>query len=113
MPTVTYNPFDVVVVPFPFTDRSSEKRRPAVVLSAKSFQSKTGHSLLAMITSLENPDWFLDVEIENLDLAGLPAPSKIRMKLFTLDDALIVRKIGTLAKNDAKRLRSAVKRILD
>ena len=47
-----YEPFDVVVVPFPFTDSSRKKRRPALVLSQKAkFGALIEHSVLAMITS--------------------------------------------------------------
>lgn len=100
---MTFDAFDVVVVPFPFTDRSTTKRRPALVLSdAKAFNKQVGQSVLAMITSARNSDWPLDVEIADLDSAGLPSSSVVRMKLFTLDDQLVIRKAGALAKSDRK-----------
>lgn len=103
-----YNDFDVVVVPFPFTDRSTTKRRPALVLSnTKSFNKKVGQSVLAMITSARNSNWPLDTEIEDLDSAGLSSASIIRMKLFTLDNQLILRKAGCLAAKDRNRFRVA------
>lgn len=47
---MTSEAWDVVAVPFPFTDREFQKRRPAVVISTKSF-NRHGYSLMAMITS--------------------------------------------------------------
>ena len=106
---VTYEAFDVVVVPFPFTERSTTKRRPALVLSnAAAFNKRVGQSVLAMITSARNSDWPLDVEIENLDSAGLPSPSVVRMKLFTLDDQLVLRKAGALSNTDRKTVFAAL-----
>ena len=95
-----YNQFDIVVIPFPFTDLNTDKRRPALVLSTKNFNNQSGNYVLAMITSQNNPDWPLDTRIGSMQKAGLKAPSKIRMKLFTLDSRLIVRKIGGLSKKD-------------
>lgn len=97
---MTYNQFDVVVVPFPFTDRNTDKRRPALVLSTKEFNDQSENCVLAMITSQNNPDWPLDTRIGSIQKAGLKAPSKIRMKLFTLDCRLIIRKLGGLSKKD-------------
>jgi len=98
---VSFDAFDVVVVPFPFTDRSTHKRRPALVLSdAENFNNKLGQSVLAMITSAKNSEWPLDMEITDLASAGLPSASIVRMKLFTLDDQLIIRKAGILSLND-------------
>lgn len=107
---MSFEQFDVVVVPFPFTDRSTSKRRPALVLStADNFNKSVGQSVLAMITSAKNSDWPLDTEITDLDSAGLPSSSIVRMKLFTLDDQLIIRKAGALSSQDQKRVSSSLK----
>jgi mRNA interferase MazF len=111
-PTITFDTFDVVAVPFPFTDKNKTKRRPALVLSAADhFNNASGHSVLAMITSSKNAPWPLDVKIEDLPSAGLTAPSVIRMKLFTLDHRFIHKKIGTLAKTDQPRLKASLRQL--
>ena len=97
---MTYRLFDVVVVPFPFTDHNTQKKRPALVLSDHdNFNDPTETCVLAMITSAKNPDWPLDTLIGSLKKAGLSAPSKVRMKLFTLDSRLIIKKIAALSLN--------------
>ncbi|QQR82024.1 MAG: type II toxin-antitoxin system PemK/MazF family toxin [Deltaproteobacteria bacterium] len=111
--TVTYNAFDVVTVPFPFTDSSKNKRRPALVLSSKTyFNEKVKHSIMAMITSAKNDAWPLDVIIGDLQKAGLSSPSVVRMKLFTLDHRLVVSKIGTLSEKDRKEIRASLTQAL-
>ncbi len=98
---MTYERYDIVKVPFPFTDRQASKTRPALVLSDdKAFNSRIGHSVMAMITSAKHSVWPLDTPIENLITTGLPAPSIIRLKLFTLDNRLILAKLGQLASAD-------------
>lgn len=110
---MTFEAFDVVVVPFPFTDQTTTKRRPALVLSdASNFNMQVGQSVLAMITSARNSSWPLDVEIKDLDSAGLPADSIVRMKLFTLDDRLVIRKAGVLSSVDAIAISDALGRLL-
>lgn len=100
---MTYKKYDVVTVPFPFTDTAMQKRRPALVLSDHAtFNAKIGHGVMAMITSEKNAPWPLDVRIADLSQAGLPAPSVVRMKLFTLDHRFVVAKVGELS--DADRL---------
>ena len=91
--------WQVVVVPFPFTDRATAKRRPALVLSAKAF-NRYGHCVLAMITSASHRPWPGDTSIGDLKTAGLNAPSLVRLKLFTLDNRFIVRCIGSLGSPD-------------
>ena len=95
---------DVVIVPFPFTDRQASKRRPALVLSAAAFSRVTRHSVLAMITSAEQSSWPGDVAIADLEAAGLPAPCVVRLKLFTLDHRLILKRIGKLGTADSGAL---------
>lgn len=110
---MTYEAFDVVVAPFLFTDRSTTKRRPTLVLSdAKAFNKQVGQSVLAMITSARHSNWPLDVEIRDLDSAGLPSASIVRMKLFTLDDQLVIRKAGALAQDDRKSVVVMLRQLL-
>ena len=110
---MAYKPFEVVVVPFPFTDRNADKRRPALILSDDiKFNKPSGHAVLAMITSQKNPDWPLDTTITGIRRTGLTAPSKVRMKLFTLDSRLIVKKIGTLTDSDKKAVGKALQSLL-
>lgn len=97
--------FDVVVVPFPFTDRASTKRRPAVVISSRLFNQAQNNSVLAMITSAEQTQWLGDCSIADLTAAGLTHDCVIRLKLFTLDHRLIIRKAGTLGSADQKQLK--------
>ncbi len=106
------HPFDVVVVPFPFTDRTSSKRRPALVLTSQTFNTSAGNSVLAMITSAEQSGWLGDVPITQLESAGLHSDCLIRLKLFTLDHRLVLRRVGSLAAIDQKKLRSAWKPLL-
>ena len=107
-----YEQFDTVVVPFPFTDKAATKRRPALVLSdSPLFNAPIGHSVMAMVTTATHSDWPLDVSINDLAAAGLTAPSIVRMKLFTFDHVLIVKRIGTLSDRDAEVVRETLRQL--
>lgn len=110
---MSFERFRVVRVPFPFTDRNATKNRPALVLSdAEAFNAPAGHTVLAMITSVETPDWPLDCPLHDLDQAGLPVPSKLRFKLFTLDNRLVRGELGRLSAADAKRVAQGLSTLL-
>jgi mRNA interferase MazF len=111
---VTYERWDVVVVPFPFADRAASRRRPALVVSgADPLGNVVGHHVLAMITSATHRRWPLDVQVSDLVSAGLPAPSAVRMKLFTLDARLIERRAGVLATADARAVSRSLAQVFD
>lgn len=107
-PTTAFSAGDVVLVPFPFTDRAAAKRRPALVCSAGAFNHEARHLVLAMITTQAHVAWPHDVAIDDLDAAGLSAPSIVRWKLFTLADSFIVRRIGALSARDRSDCRAAL-----
>lgn len=92
--------WDVVRVPFPFTDKSAVKKRPALVLSSRMFNSASGHTVMAMITKRDNRPWPQDYDVLHWTEAGLRLPSWIRMKLFTLENSLIIDRLGMLQPAD-------------
>jgi len=111
---VSFERFAVVRVPFPFTDRNATKNRPALVLSNDAdFNTPAGHSVMAMIISQANAPWPLDCPLADLAAAGLPAPSKVRFKLFTLDHRLVRGELGKLAVSDAMAVRVGLAHLLE
>jgi mRNA interferase MazF len=107
-----YKPFSVVVVPFPFTDSSKRKRRPALVISTEKFQIESGHVTMLMITSAKHSQWYGDVRIQELQPTKLPVESIIRQKIFTIDSRLIERELGKLALKDVKQITQLVRQCI-
>lgn len=111
---MVFDRFTVVRVPFPFTDRNATKNRPALVLSAAAaFNTSSGHSVMAMITSQGNAPWPLDCPIADLTAAGLPAPSLVRFKLFTLDHRLVRGELGKLSSIDVASVCNGLNLLLE
>lgn len=102
----SYSPGDVVVVPFPFSDREAGKRRPALVCSNTAFNDSSHHVVLAMITTASHKKWPGDVPIRDRASTALPVPSIVRWKLFTLDASLILKRIGALSARDRATCRN-------
>jgi mRNA interferase MazF len=92
--------WDVVTVPFPYTDRPVRQRRPALVVGAGALEAQHGLLWVLMITSAAHRSWGSDASISDLAAAGLPAPSVIRTaKIATIDNRDAVRR-GRLAVAD-------------
>ncbi len=106
---MTYEPYSLVIVPFPFTDKVQTKKRPALVLSQKEHQLDTDHITLMMVTSAKHSSWKSDHPIEDLKIAGLSSPSIIRQKIFTIDNRLIIELLGKLSEKDITKINSKIK----
>ena len=77
---------EIVQVPFPYTDRTTRQRRPAIVISTGNLQERHGLLWVVMITSAENRGWANDIAIPDYEATGLPSPSVIRAaKLATIE----------------------------
>lgn len=112
MPTTNYKAWDVVLIPFPFTDRSAAKQRPALIINADEYRSKTGHFVMLMITSAKHSLWYSDVKISDLSITGLNIPSLIRFKMFSLDEKLIIKKTGSLTGADIKAVKNCLNKTI-
>lgn len=91
---------DVVIVPFPFTDRLAEKRRPALVVSAASLH-EGGMLWVVMITAAKLSSMNADFAISDPVSAGLTAACFVRpAKIASLEAGQVIRKAGRLARAD-------------
>ena len=89
---------DVVIIPFPFSDLSTSKKRPAIVVANLSGPDQ----IIAQITSVaRNDNYSISLERKDFKNGKLPHSSMIRPnKLFTADKSLISYKAGSI--NDEK-----------
>lgn len=101
MPSTThYKRGDIVLVPFSFTDLSSPKRRPALIVSPDSFNASNQDTVLVAITSqLGNDPYSIPVAEKDFLDGKLPKPSMIKTtKVFTIHSALIVKRVCAVSK---------------
>ena len=95
--TIRYRRGDIVLVSFPFTDLSSSKRRPALVVSPDSFNQAMQDVVLAAVTSQGVEDSALTIEPSDCIDGILPKKSIVKpAKLFTMHTTLVLKKICTL-----------------
>ena len=109
---MTYNPFDVVAVPFPFTEISVRKRRPALVVSSSLFNRQHNQVILLMITTARFSLWVSDVELLDYEFSNLKPNSKVRFKIFALDAAIITARIGQLSITDQASVADTLNQVL-
>ena len=104
---------DLVLVPFPFTDQSATKRRPAVVVSSPAYHQARPDLLIMAVTSQQPSTLSVgEVQVQDWRGAGLLKPSVIKPVLTTIDPALVLKKLGRLTSTDQAALRQALTTIL-
>lgn len=103
-----YKKWEIVLVPFPFTDLSTVKRRPALVVSPDNYNADKD-VVIAYVTSQINLSPRIgDYDLQKWKEAGLPKPSKIRMKFATVDKNIIIKTLGKLEKIDSDEIEKTI-----
>jgi mRNA interferase MazF len=99
----------VVPVPFPFTDQTASKRRPAVVVSNRAYNTARPDVVVMAVTSqLRGSSALGEVWVSQWPAAGLVKPSAIKPVFATIEQRLVIRQLGTLHPSDQAMLRRAI-----
>ena len=108
MPSTTaYRQGDIVLVSFPFTDLTSSKRCPALIISPDSFNAAGQDLVLAAITShiTDDPN---AIQLSGAYFAQGELPKK-SIKLFTMHASLVVKKVCTLKREKTEGVLRSVR----
>lgn len=100
---------DVVLVPFPFTDQSGTKKRPAVVVSSRNYNTSRRDVVIMAITSqVRTPLGFGEAMVGDWRSAGLVKESVLKPVFTTIEQSLVLRVMGHLSVADIKTLSEVV-----
>lgn len=112
-PTIHYNFGDVVLVPFPFSNQQSSKKRPAVVVSSHTYnQYKSDILLMAITSQIKAAPSFGEYEIQDWQYAGLIKVSLLKPLLLSIDKSCVLKSLGQLSANDLLGLKHSLNIIL-
>jgi len=100
----SYERGDIVLVPFPFSDQTTAKKRPAVIISSDIMAVTSQTSKISSVGECLIEDW---------NNAGLLKPSAIKSAISTIERALILKKLGRLSKSDIRSMEEALRELLD
>ncbi|MEO6807069.1 MAG: type II toxin-antitoxin system PemK/MazF family toxin [Edaphobacter sp.] len=104
---------DVILVRFPFTNQQAFKQRPAVVVSSETYNAQKPDLVLMAITSQLRATISLgEVWIVEWQAANLLKPSAVKPVFATIEQTLVIRKLGTLTPSDRQTLHRALATIL-
>ncbi|WP_051544205.1 type II toxin-antitoxin system PemK/MazF family toxin [Acetobacter okinawensis] len=95
--------WDLIKVPFPYTNRPVRQHRPALVVRV--VQSAGAPDLLwvLMVTSVAHRRWALDIDIADFRAAGLPSPSMVRTAKIATIEAVDARRLALCQRHTGRR----------
>jgi len=104
---------DVVLVPFPFTNQTTSKQRPAVIVSTQTYARMRPDVVLMAITSqVRFPLGFADTLLADWENTHLLKPSVIKPVWATLEQGLVIKQLGKLSAADQETLRHSIKQAI-
>lgn len=104
---------DIVLVPFPFTDQSATKKRPAVIISSPAYNAERPDLIIMAVTSQLRPtNGIGEVVVNQWREAGLLRPSAIKPVITTIEKKLVIKSMGKLSAEDQRALQQAVAMII-
>jgi mRNA interferase MazF len=108
----SFETWDIVKVPFPYTDRPVRQRRPALVIAAGQLAADYRLLWVLMITSAANRGWAGDVLVSDTSIAGLPIASIIRPAKIATIDAGDAEPLGKLPPDDRAAVADCLRRLM-
>jgi len=109
-----YNRGDVILVPFPFSDQSAAKKRPAIIISSDAYNNISQDIVIMAVTGqIRSHIGVGEFLIEDWKGAGLLRPSAVKSAISTIEQGLVMKILGKLSSKDVSALEKALKELFD
>ena len=111
---IVYEKGDVILVPFPFSNQTTIKKRPAVIISSNAYNEISSDIIIMAVTSqTEKTIGIGECLIQDWQDAGLLNPSAIKPAISTIEQMLVLKKLGRLSHQDLTTLDAILEELLD
>lgn len=112
---IMYKQGDILLIPIPFSDLTSSKKRPVVVLSNSEYNNRTEDILVAAITSnLDEKEYSLTITNEDMQEGTLKVDSCVRVdKIYTLSKFIVIKKFGSIKTNAVHEIKVKICDLLE
>ncbi len=110
---MSYTFGELILVPFPFTDQSATKKRPAVIVSNQAYHDSHRDLIIMAITSqIRQPLSLGEGLIVDWNKSGLLKSSVFKPVFTTIEHNLVIKKMGTLSAADLNTLRQILAKVI-
>jgi mRNA interferase MazF len=105
---------DVVLIPVPFTDLTTHKRRPVIVISNDDYNDRTADIVVVALTSNPTPtDYSFTIDSSDLARGELNRPGKVRVdKIYTLSQSIVTRTFGQVNPGVLGQIRDTLQALI-
>lgn len=109
-----YKQREVVLVPFPYSDLSTTKRRPVLIVSNNDYNNAFSDVLVCVITSNSFSDTYsVNLENEDLEIGILPESSVVKThKLFTIEKSKIIKKFSMVKSEYYDQIKAKIEALI-
>ncbi len=110
-----YRQGDIVLIPFPYSDLSTTKQRPVLVLSNTNYNQVQSDLVVAAITSnLISKSYTIQITADDLDDGQLRTTSAVRVdKIYTFSNQIVIKKFGHLKPSLFTEVKQQLMHLLD
>ncbi len=106
---------DIVLIPIPFTDLASQKKRPAIIISSDSYNETNEDIVVVALTSkIEPRDFTVTLTSNDLENGILKVTSMIRVdKIYTLNKSIVIKTFGRVKAEILTKIKDSILKLIE
>lgn len=106
---------DIILIPIPFTDLASQKKRPAIVISFDKYNDTSEDIIVVALTStVKKQDFTIVITSEDLEDGKLKATSMISVdKIYTLNKSIVLKKFGKIKSPVFAKIKTSLLKLIE
>jgi mRNA interferase MazF len=106
---------DIVLIPIPFTDLASQKKRPAVIISSDTYnESNEDIVVVALTSNIEPREFSVTLTNDNLEDGTLKVTSMIRVdKIYTLNKSIVIKTFGRVKQDILTKIKVSLSKLTE